>query len=451
MLNQTRMPTPRTATEGFRDYVAAAPEDERALMHASARYELEAMHQNRPGDSQVESAPSQVPDPRLFSLAYWPRRYFSATVDQFLAFLEHRYASLCLLPALADCALVIDEVHSFGPRMFNALVAFLREFDLPVLCMTATLPPQRQRKLVELGLRVYPDSGEQEALRDLEEQAAHPRYRLRLLSDRETALERAAAAFGDGLRVLWVANVVRRAQECADLLAQQTGQDVLCYHSRYKLEDRQATHRCAVDAFGDKNRPALVVATQVCEMSLDIDADVLITELAPIPSMVQRFGRANRHRVRGDGFRAELIVIPPESEIPYDREEMIPVRGFCEVLDSQVFSQHALAEMLEKHCPKAREPEGAASFPTSGWFATERDFRDAGNFTVPCVLDSDITEVIAALKEKIPWDGYVVPVPRSAARPPNDVPRNWPRYLQIASSTYYTRDRGFATSVRGAP
>src|SRR5437867_9676942 len=82
---------------------------------------------------------------RLFALGLWSRRYFSATVDQFLGFIEHDYKSLCLLPALADSALIIDEVHSFDIRMFDCLIGFLRAFDMPVLCMTATLPPSRRR------------------------------------------------------------------------------------------------------------------------------------------------------------------------------------------------------------------------------------------------------------------------------------------------------------------
>jgi CRISPR-associated endonuclease/helicase Cas3 len=150
-------PTRGTATEGFRDYVGWAPETEGALVHGTARYELEAMLAN----------PSEAPmgrlhklterEERLFALGLWSRRYFSATVDQFLGFMEHSYTGLCLLPVLADSAVIIDEVHSFDRRMFNNLVAFLRAFDMPVLCMTATLPPPRREALVQTGLTVYPN------------------------------------------------------------------------------------------------------------------------------------------------------------------------------------------------------------------------------------------------------------------------------------------------------
>ncbi|MBI5496580.1 MAG: hypothetical protein HY904_16275 [Deltaproteobacteria bacterium] len=105
-------PTRGTATEGFRDYVGHAPEDRAMLLHGSAAYELAGMQEN-PSDATAGKNYVDESAARLFALGLWNRRYFSATVDQFLAFMEHRYESLCLLPALADAAVIIDEVHSF--------------------------------------------------------------------------------------------------------------------------------------------------------------------------------------------------------------------------------------------------------------------------------------------------------------------------------------------------
>src|SRR5262249_10826966 len=141
-------PTRGTATEGFRDYVGWAPEAEGGLVHGTSRYELEAMRGN-PDEDQPESKYAKLIEDqdRLYALGLWSRRYFSATVDQFLGFIEHSYTGLCLLPALADSAVIIDEVHSFDKRMFDRLIAFLQNFDVPVLCMTATLPPVRRQQL----------------------------------------------------------------------------------------------------------------------------------------------------------------------------------------------------------------------------------------------------------------------------------------------------------------
>src|SRR5262249_38319382 len=158
------------------------------------------------------------------------------------------------------------EIHSFDRRMFDNLVAFLRHFDVPVLCMTATLSLHQREELREAGLRVYPDAAETAALDDLVRMEGHPRYRVAPLAGEKEAFVRAIAAYRDGARVLWVVNVVSRSQELADRLEQELGVPVLCYHSRYRLEDRQRVHRATVDAFQEKRR-AIAVTTQVCEMS----------------------------------------------------------------------------------------------------------------------------------------------------------------------------------------
>ena len=133
-------PTRGTATEGFRDYVSWAPETDAALLHGTAMYDLEGMFEN--GDERASR--DYTVERRLFALGQWPKRIFSATVDSFLGFMASQYASICLLPLLADSVVVIDEVHSFSSGMFSSLVKFIEKFNVPVLCMTASLPPKRR-------------------------------------------------------------------------------------------------------------------------------------------------------------------------------------------------------------------------------------------------------------------------------------------------------------------
>ena len=129
--------TRASATEGFKDYVSWAPEADASLMHGTADYDLDEMF---PAEDPRNGRIFNGADPRLFALRHWPKRVFSATVDQFFAFMSYDYGPLCLLPVLADSVIVVDEVHSFDRAMFSALLGFLDTFDVPVLCMTATLP-----------------------------------------------------------------------------------------------------------------------------------------------------------------------------------------------------------------------------------------------------------------------------------------------------------------------
>lgn len=437
-------PTRGTATEGFRDYVAHAPEGEAALVHGASAYELAGMMENPPesllGKSMVDES-----EQRLFSLGLWNKRFFSATVDQFLGFLEHSYGGVCLVPALADAAVVFDEIHSYDAGMWNALVTFLERFDVPVLCMTATLPRGR-RDEIERHLRTYPTALDMADLQDLAEAEGHPRYRLSGTT-LELAVEAAVAAVRGGQRVLWVVNTVKRCQQLARLLKGKLGSDVSVgvYHSRFKLQDRQRRHRETVDAFrapgSGQCPPAIAVTTQVCEMSLDLDADLLVTEHAPISSLVQRFGRANRHLRRGKDFRATLLTYAPESNRPYEKRDLEASSTFLAELSGRDVSQRDLAVGLEKHAVSERDASGSTSFITGGYFATPGALRDSDDIGAAVVLDTEVVAFKAMKAASEPTDGLMVTVPKKFARWPEGT--GLPPWLGVADATRYDPWLGF--------
>lgn len=435
-------PTRGTATEGFRDYVSWAPETTSALVHGTAAYELERMRENPPENRTGNAGRLSESEQRLFALGLWPRRYFSATVDQFLSFLEHRYESLCLLPVLADAAIVVDEVHSFDQRMFDSLVAFLKNFDVPVLCMTATLPQDRTTQLQDCGLRVFPNAREAAELQDLRQKEEAPRYLHRAVLSDDEAFAEAIAAWDQGRRVLWVVNVVARAQALADRLEQALGAPVLCYHSRYRLGDRQKAHEETVKAFQQRGSRAIAVTTQVCEMSLDLDAEVLITEQAPVTSLVQRFGRANRHLANG-GRLGELLTYPPKSILPYSKEELGGAAELLAALDSGPVSQARLAQLLQLHAPARPLSRDESSFLESGYYAVPGNFREADDYARRAVLDVDLPAVLAAAKARRPIDGWMLSVPRRHLMEKGEDAAELPDYIGIAPGRCYRPDRGF--------
>jgi CRISPR-associated endonuclease/helicase Cas3 len=428
-------PTRATATEGFRDYVSWAPAEDAALAHGTAAYDLEEMFEN-PADSRTEK--DFTAEDRLYALGLWPKRLFSATADQFLAFMQNQYGPLCLLPLLVDSVVVVDEVHSFDKQMFSALVKFLKRFDVPVLCMTASLITSRRDTLVkECGLQLFPN-GSQE-LDDLRTKAEHPRYRLQKVSP-EDAKRIAKQAFAAKQKVLWVVNQVRRCQDLAIALGKEIGEaNVLCYHSRFKLEHRRAQHKAVVDAFQTKPGPLLAVTTQVCEMSLDLDADVLITEEAPISSLIQRMGRCNRHSQPGDKKVGEVFVYSAQDSKPYLPDELSLARKFVAALDGKRFSQADLEAALEQYQAPGREPERFSSFLDSGSYAMSYPYREGNDFTVPAVLDIEIDTWLEMKKTSKPTDGFIVPVPKRFARSHTALGR----FLSAAPTTHYDKSFGF--------
>lgn len=446
-------PTRGTATEGFKDYVSWAPESDASLLTGTAAYELQQIREN-PTDS-TESK-DYTAEARLYSLGFWGKRFFSATVDQFLSFLTHNYGGICLLPVLADSVVVIDEVHSFSRGMFDKLVSFLEHFDIPVLCMTATLPTSRRIELTKRlkqkigkGLTIFPTEEDRTKLEELEKAENHPRYIVES-TDYETAYQTAIAAYRqgekDGTRILWVVNTVNRCRDVADRLSVELNAEVITYHSRFRLKDRQERHTETVNAFAyskDKRTRAIAVTTQVCEMSLDLDADILITEIAPISSLVQRFGRSNRHVSRGEEFRAQILVYEPEKVLPYKKVELDKAKDFLAEVTGEV-SQRYLAEKLETHSTDERYANGGSSFITGGYWAISEPFRDGDDYSVSAILDTDLDEVEKLIEQHKPIDGFILPIPKKYCLEDfENRPEKLSRYLAIASSKFYSETRGF--------
>jgi CRISPR-associated endonuclease/helicase Cas3 len=438
-------PTRGTATEGFKDYASWAPETDAALMHGTSKYELDSMFKN-PDDDKSKANYIPEDQERLFALAFWSKKFFSATADQFLSFLQNNYKGICLLPVLSECALIVDEVHSFDKAMFASLLSFLEHFDLPILCMTATLTPKNKQSLLDLGLKLYPEKEDRIQLDKLEEQENHPRYNKTILENSEQAREIAIKSFREGKRVLWVLNTVARCQEMYETLTNELNTEVHCYHSRFKLSDRKDIHEKTVKAFQGNSKNSIAVTTQVCEMSLDLDADVLISEYAPVSSMVQRFGRANRHLKNGEDFRAELYLYKVSGCIkPYLPSEITVAENFLKNLPDKDISQSLLATKLEEYSNQEYKTLPSACFVDSGYFALPCDYRDIEEFTVQAVLDENFPEIKKLLEFKKSIDGYILPVPQKKELNLRSEEHSLlPKFLWVVSKKYYNEKRGFA-------
>ena len=484
-------PTRGTATEGYRDYVALAGPDEAALVHCTADLDLAGIHADVTGEQRLNQA-------RLFALRHWPKRLFSATVDQFLGFMQHSYAATCHLPLLADSVVVCDEVHSYDRGMFSALVDFLRHFDIPVLCMTATMLEGRRERLLKGGPELkdcglaYVNGldvdGGTDGDSELRKAADHRRYTVRRVADEAAAKEVVRQALAAHKRVLWVVNTVDRCQHIArdfavsvgaDMLTTKTGHALFCYHSRFRLKDRRRWHAAVVDAFkpsgeGGSPRGLLAIATQVCEMSLDLDADVLVTEVCPGTSLVQRMGRCCRDpKAHQRGRTGEVIIYEPPGDdararqAPYVAQDLAGAEELIDALVSESRVSQAALETLLMKLPTPPELPKACRFIESGvWAATgEEQFRDIDDLTRPAVLinpvqgehepDDKTYARIWNPKTRgtaMPWeaDALVINVPKSKGGKLFVQPHNGydlPQWLYLAINGTYSRTIGFCCGV----
>jgi CRISPR-associated endonuclease/helicase Cas3 len=239
------------------------------------------------------------------------------TIDQLLfAALKQKHAMLRHL-GFANKVVIIDECHAYDAYMNQYLdmaVRWLGKYGVPIVVLSATLPSARRRALAEAysgsaaeleDSRAYPaitwvDGNSARLVSDFEPMD-QKKVGIELMDDGASIVEKLEALLHDGGCAGVIANTVGRAQETFRELKAQFGGDVVLLHSRFITPDRIEKEEELLRMLGKKgNRPArlIVVGTQVLEQSLDIDFDVMFSDLCPMDLLLQRIGRMRRHKGR---------------------------------------------------------------------------------------------------------------------------------------------------------
>ncbi len=258
------------------------------------------------------------------------------TVDHFLlSALKQKHLALRHM-GLSKKVIVIDEVHAYDSYMgqyLNRAVSWMASYHTPIVLMSATLPYKTRSELVKSYLRgsgmkikdlifedgwdtsenypliTYTDGDSIKQLSDFK-----PKDPVKIKINRirdEDVIELLSNLLSDGGVAGIVVNTVRRAQNLAKELSNIFGEDTIeLLHSSFLSSHRIEKERKFIGSIGkngDRPFKKITIGTQVIEQSLDIDFDVMISDLAPMDLLLQRIGRLHRH-LRKD--RPELLTEP---------------------------------------------------------------------------------------------------------------------------------------------
>jgi CRISPR-associated endonuclease/helicase Cas3 len=444
-------PTTGTATEGFRDYlfdeIAGSPLFGARLFHGRADVDVKRILKI---NDQFDDTEDDDALTRIESLDSWSTPIVTCTVDTVLGVMQNHRRGLYSWPALAGAAFVFDEIHSFDVNLFGALLRFVRTLrGVPILLMTASLPEKRLKLLRNVVARRGAELVEIGGPSELE---TLPRYHrgpdfdgVELIDEVATELRRTDRPG----KVLWVCNTVNRAMDAADR-CRAVGLEPLIYHSRFRYEDRIRQHGRVIDRFRSDTIPALAICTQVAEMSLDLSATLLVSDLAPISALIQRLGRLNRRAYSSSQPTMPFIITLPTdkngklSSLPYLEDSLLQGQRWLANLPSRV-TQRDLSDVWEALPESVR---GEAISQDCMWLdgGPRREVKELRQTSqgITVLLKSDIAALQAPdPKRRKRMQEVLLPMPK----PPASLDwRQWPEFkgVRVALDEFvdYDSERG---------
>lgn len=261
------------------------------------------------------------------------------TIDQvLLAALKSRHVLVRHL-GLMGKAVIIDEVHAADAYMqtyLKAALTWLGLYQIPVVLLSATLPPERRRELLDAYRRGQGATTANTALDKaigypvistvtagevrIHEIEGEPEVTKQIIPTQVASAEEIAKLLeqelADGGCAVVIRNTVGEAQETYAAVKKVFGrQQATLVHARFLAVERSARDSSMLELFGKNStkRPQrhVVVATQVIEQSLDVDFDLMLTDPAPMDLVLQRIGRLHRHagRNRPKGLQAARCLV----------------------------------------------------------------------------------------------------------------------------------------------
>lgn len=252
------------------------------------------------------------------------------TIDHLLLMgLRQKHLALRHL-GLSGKIVIIDEVHAYDVYMssyLNKALEWLGAYHVPVVALSATLPIEKRNQLLKAynkgkyGVEAF------SAADDWQSKKSYPLLSIldgqklvqvdkfnsnfssstkvqvkRLDVDNEGLIAKATQEIKEGGVAGIIVNTVKRAQDLANIAIDNVSDDtqILILHSRFLATDRERKEEKLQNLIGKNGqRPnkLLVIGTQVLEQSLDIDFDIMFTDIAPMDLILQRAGRLHRHNI----------------------------------------------------------------------------------------------------------------------------------------------------------
>lgn len=251
------------------------------------------------------------------------------TVDQLFTFVYKYRGCEQVFAALKYSKLIIDEIQAYEPELIAKIIYGLKLITMAggkFAIITATFPPVLEYfltngKYFNDGLPIEFEKPQSFLITDKLRHKIH--YSKSDEFDYDFILEKSSCK-----KVLIICNTVKRACEVYRTLKEQCN-DTWLIHSNFIRSDRHKLENAVMDFSNDKSSCGIWISTQIVEASLDIDFDILFTEMSTADSLLQRMGRCYRKR----DYKADMVNDEPNVYIIDNHNGYGKVYKYTEIYD----------------------------------------------------------------------------------------------------------------------
>jgi len=270
---------------------------------------------------------------------------------------------------IKGCDVILDEIHTYTDitrAIVLKIVHVLKNLGCKMHIGTATMPTFLYNQILEL---LGEDQVYEIKLTD-EELDKFDRHKVYKIDSWDNAYPLIEDAIKESKKVLLVCNRVQSAQRVFEKVKESNPDiPVMLLHSRFKRGERERNEKLLIGKdnkgrptgqFNTSDKACIAVSTQVVEVSLDISFDVMITECAPLDSMIQRFGRINRIRNEFTiGKHKPIYIIKPQETTdkakPY--ELGILSKSYEQLPDGEILHERDIQQKIDTVFPVIEMPE----------------------------------------------------------------------------------------------
>lgn len=319
------------------------------LQHGKSRFALYKMFLNQEYTPSEARRSTKLAN-NLTRLHFYPVRVLSPY--QMLGALYRLKGYETALNDVFGAIFIFDEIHAYEVERLALILQMIRylgrNYGVRFCFMSATFPDVLRNWLHE----VVPELQDLEVSQEVFEEFR--RHRLVLIDGElhdESGIKSIVQAAQNG-SVLVCCNTVKQAQRVYRKLKQSASDlHLKLLHGRFNAKDRILKEQRLLSQMGTGKEPStegiVLVATQVVEVSLDIDFDAIFTEPAPLDALLQRFGRVNRGR-RHVLCDVRVFKEPRTKTLPYDELLVQRTLDVLERIDGQAIDEALAREWLNE-------------------------------------------------------------------------------------------------------